>query len=401
MYTLSDEARRRLLAERRDTLRQMRETLHRAEDDGRDLTSAERAAYRAAEERVDELDDRLDHDGDAAGRDAAAERARGRLGFDPRARTGGPAASTWLPSYGEYRLAEQRALGEGTDAAGGYVVPVEQAREFLDRLRPQTVVLSSGVTVLELASDELRVPTAGGSVVAGMFNENSPIALSDPTFEAVVLRPRKAAALTLASNELLADSTPSVRDVLARDHEAAVAALLDRQMLEGDGVAPNLRGVRNFSGITVTTLGTGDGGAVNLDDLSAAVERLESDNAQARAIWMHPRSWATLRRAKDADGRYQLQPDPTGEARRQLFGVPVHLSSQISVTETVGASTDCSWIAVADTSRVIVGRRDQIRLEMSRDFAFDADQTAIRTVSRWDIGLADAAAVELIAGVRP
>ena len=53
-------------------------------------------------------------------------------------------------------------------------------------------------------------------------------------------------------------------------------------------------------------------------------------------------SWNTLKTLQDLQDRYQLQPDPTAEARRSLFGVPVSLSSQISITDTAGSNSDTS-----------------------------------------------------------
>jgi HK97 family phage major capsid protein len=206
-------------------------------------------------------------------------------------------------------------------------------------------------------------------------------------------------ASTYASNEALDDSQPGLRQVLAADHERSMGLTLDLQFLQGSGTTPNLRGIRNFSGVTATPLAT-NGATPTLDDIADAIERLETDNAAAAAIFMHPRTWATYRTLVDSQLRYQLQPDPTGESRRQLFGVPVYVSSQISTTETVGTSEDCSWVGVVDMSQIVVARRNEITIEYSRDFRFDFDQTAIRTVSRWDIAPVNEEGIEIITGVR-
>jgi uncharacterized protein (DUF2461 family) len=44
------------------------------------------------------------------------------------------------------------------------------------------------------------------------------------------------------------------------------------------------------------------------------------------------------------------------------------------VNQTVGTSTDCSTVVLADMSQIIVGWRKQIQVEMSRDYAFSSDQ---------------------------
>ena len=57
--------------------------------------------------------------------------------------------------------------------------------------------------------------------------------------------------------------------------------------------------------------------------------------------------------------RLQLQPDPTKDASRRLFGLPVFVSSQIAINETYGNNNDTSYIIVADMSQVVVGVRTQ------------------------------------------
>lgn len=114
---------------------------------------------------------------------------------------------------------------------------------------------------------------------------------------------------------------------------------------------------------------------------------------------MHPRTWSTFRKVKDSDSRYQLEPSPTSESRRFLFGVPVYLSSQISVAETVGATSTCSWLAVCDMSQIVLGRNSQVRVSYGQECYFEYDQTAIRSTSRWAIANINEEAVELLTGV--
>ncbi len=139
---------------------------------------------------------------------------------------------------------------------------------------------------------------------------------------------------------------------------------------------------------------------VKMNDVADAVERLETDNAQATAPFMHPRTWPVFRELKDSNSRYQLQPDPTAESRRSLFRVPVYTSSQISITEKKGTSTDCSYILAFDMSQIVVGRRQAVDIRMSEDDAFNKDQTYLRVVSRWDIQTVNEEGIELVSGLR-
>jgi hypothetical protein len=53
------------------------------------------------------------------------------------------------------------------------------------------------------------------------------------------------------------------------------------------------------------------------------------------------------------------QPDPTRDAARRLFGIPVFVISQISITRDVRHQVHTSYIIVADMSQMIVGLRTQ------------------------------------------
>jgi HK97 family phage major capsid protein len=95
-------------------------------------------------------------------------------------------------------------------------------------------------------------------------------------------------------------------------------------------------------------------------------------------IFAHPRSWNTLKKLQDLQDRYQLRPDPTAEARRSLFGVPVALSLQISITDTAGANSDTSYILLVDMSRVVVGIRSTLQVLYDPFSLSSTDQIVIR-----------------------
>jgi hypothetical protein len=47
----------------------------------------------------------------------------------------------------------------------------------------------------------------------------------------------------------------------------------------------------------------------------------------------------------------------------------------------VGSNNDNSYVALVDLDQIAVAQRRQITIEYSRDFAFNADQTAVRTTA--------------------
>lgn len=394
----------RLLETRQFTIASGRAVIDDADRAGRELSAADNFTIDKAFADVADLDKRIAQCRKGIEDERIADEARAALpGGGPT--IGGscePRISNdlWLPSRRQYhQLIEQRAVS----SSGNPFLPAGQANTFYDRLRAAAVVLRAGPQILPVEDTTLRVPGLSASVTVSAIGENTAITPSDPTFTSVTLTPRKLAALTLAANEALDDSNPGLREIVANDLVRQTATTLDLQFLEGSGTAPNMRGFRNMSGTTQATVGGANGGTPTLDDFATAVQNLETANANLeRAAWfMSGRTWGTVRKIKDTQSRYQLSPDPGADASKSLFGVPVYLSSQIPTTETVGTSTDTSHVILADMSQIVVGQRKQVEVALSSDYAFNADQTAIRVLGRFDIGVLNAAAVYVMLGVRP
>jgi HK97 family phage major capsid protein len=260
-------------------------------------------------------------------------------------------------------------------------------------------VLSAGPREINVDTETTLLPKIGSSVTAGVFGEAATITASDIALETVRLSMLKFGTRTIGSSEWFADAKPDARQIVQMDHERSIAAAIDLQMLEGTGVN-QLMGLRRQTGVNVTTLGSPNGAAPTLDDVADAIYRMEKNNARPSVIFMHPRSWNTLKKLQDLQDRYQLQPDPTAEARRSLFGVPVSLSSQISITDTAGSNSDTSYILLVDMSRVVVGIRSTLQVLYDPFSLSSTDQIVVRTTSRWGVALLDEEAVEVIAGVR-
>jgi HK97 family phage major capsid protein len=299
-----------------------------------------------------------------------------------------------LPSLSEYR-----AL---TTTSADAVIPTRTMGQAFDFLRAKSVFLASGPRVFAMDSKTLEVPRISASSSASMVAEGTSIPLTDTTISAVNLTARKAAVLTKATNESVMDSNPELVRLVGEDHMREVARLLDKQFLEGDGSGANMRGLRNFTGVTSTSLGT-NGATPTLDNFADCLGRLEQANGDlSNAAWfMSGRTWGTLRKLKDTTNRYLITDQVSEDGVKRLFGVPVYVSNLISITETQGTSTDCSWAGLVDLGQVAVGRRTEITVSYSADAYYAEDCIGIRTTSRWDVAPIDPAGTQLITGIRP
>ena len=300
-----------------------------------------------------------------------------------------------LPSLVEY---ETRAMSIGSDSAGGYLAPEQQSALFFDRLRARSIMLGLA-TQLPMDSSDLKVPGLSSSATAAMYAENSEITASDLAVTAITLTAKKLGAIVLASREVMADARPDLRGIIERDLISTMGLQLDYQLLEGDGAGANLRGLRRLVGVTATALGSGSGGDITLDAISAAISRMKTANATPGAIICHPRTEAAIKLLKDGDGHYIWQPSLSENAPARLFGLPIYTSSQISITETAG-SANKSWLAVIDPSQLVVGRRAVVEILYDPYSRSAYDQVLIRATARFaGLGCLNAAGVELITAI--
>jgi HK97 family phage major capsid protein len=298
-----------------------------------------------------------------------------------------------------------KALAEGTDSAGGYLVPTEHSTEMIDLLAAKTAVRAAGATVVPMASDTLEIPSQTGGATAYWVAENAQITASDQTWGQVQLAAKKLAALTKISSELFEDSDPGVEALVRADLARALALEEDVKYLRGDGTSNTPTGLENIDGVNVddTTLGA-NGGTPSFDNLSDMIYALDADDVpvDGRAWVVHPRTLNTLRRIKDDQNRY-LWADPAEPGLPPtVWGYPVFTTTAIPINLTQGTSEDCSIIYLGCWPEFLIGQRKSLELRASDEAgsAFEYDQVFVRAIMRVDCNVRHAGSFEVLMGVR-
>lgn len=311
----------------------------------------------------------------------------------------------WLPGLGEYRnlQAEQRAVG-----TAGAFIPVEYYGTFWDQLRKRVGVLNAGPVLIDVeGAHSVKVPLVNASVTVGTIAEAAAITPSDPGLSNIQLTPKKLAAMTLVDREAVEDSNPALLTVVQNSLVKDFAVALDAQLAAGDGTGSNMTGLLNLAGVTAGPSLGANGASLSatagfgfLADTLSAYEQANAD--PDKAAWlMHARTWASVRKITDSQGRPIFAADPTQSLRPTLLGKPVFVSNSLPIAQTVGTSSDCSTIILADFSQVVVAVARGIEVMMSTDFAFNTDQVAVRVTGRYDIGSPQPTAIVKTVGVRP
>jgi len=195
----------------------------------------------------------------------------------------------------------------------------------------------------------------------------------------VVATPRKLAALTQVSNEVLEDSDPPLAKVLT-DHLTKVLSLkLDAGILEGTGTPPEPTGLKNVSGKQTLVAAT-NGASPTFDNFADAIALLEAVNVprERMRIVVHPRNISTLRKAKASTAGSYLWQDVGNAEPATIFGVPVVASASLGVTETTGSSSLTNSAYVYDVESVVFVWRKPFAVDIDRSRLFNSDQSEFR-----------------------
>lgn len=274
----------------------------------------------------------------------------------------------------------------------------EQVQTILVKpLEAQSVFLAAGPRIFDSASP-VRIPKLGGPINPDWIGENELITERDVDFDEIQLLPstmKSVKVITRYSNELARQSVvaldATLRDRLVTD----VATKLDAQFLSatGDGVTTP-KGLFAYAGVQNIAVG----GALTLDVLLDAWGKALAANVNMSALkWlMTPREFVGLRKLKDGDGRYMMQPDPTLDGVFRLFGAPVIVTAR--VPDTTGSSPT-GRAALVDFSQIAVARDLAPSVKILTERYADYDQQAIRVVARYDAAPLNPAAVVTLTGI--
>lgn len=261
-------------------------------------------------------------------------------------------------------------------------------------LEQKSVFLAAGPTIFDTDGNQLRVPSLPESNPDALnwYGQNELIGEVDPEFGETVLLPstmKSVKVITRYSNELARQSVVSLDAALQARLVGDVAAKLDAQFLgaTGDGITTP-QGMFAWAGVqNIDTVGE-----LTLDTLMDAYGLALGANVDPDTLrlFIRPEDYMGLRRLKDADGRYLLQPDAsTGKIIVPTLGAEAHISNRVPVGSA----------ALADMAQVAVARDLDPSVTILTERYADYDQQAIRVVARYDAKPLNPQAVVTLSGI--
>lgn len=305
----------------------------------------------------------------------------------------------------------QNALSEGSDGAGGFVVPPDVQAEMLVRTAQQSVMRRL-CRVVTTSRDKVVWPKIAPNAdnpniyssgfVGSMVGETPAFTETGPAFQDFEVPIRKGRVATKLSNDWLADSVGNMLAFLSENGAENMALLEDYELLNGDGTAFHPLGLLNSEG--ARTLVASGGMAVDVEGSTAnTISNSTSDVGSAPLIkglayalpsqYAENASWLMRRSIEgsvaglvDASGRpiwnSYLE---SGFARpmKAIENYPVFNSEFMGTDGAVSTTAATTPLAFGDFGAYILAQRAQISTTVLRERFADNEQTGIILTERF------------------
>lgn len=288
-----------------------------------------------------------------------------------------------------------KALSEGTDSAGGFLVP-EEFRSEVYRIANDYGLARKLCTKIPMKRDVLNMPTLSSSVTVYWPGEGAAGTESNPVFGRTRLEAKTMVGLTVMSNELLEDADVDIISYIAELFAEAMAGEEDNQLFNGTGNP--FTGIFNNSSVNVVTMATGqDTFAETLaDDLRDLISQVKATALPGAAYFMHRTTWGSVQKIKQNSNHVvalqnpMITPASAAEINPNLlpvgtiWGYPVYLSDQIVSTTAVSTK----FIAFGNLKYAWFGDRKQMTMKISdsatvgSNNVFAENESAVRFTER-------------------
>lgn len=271
-------------------------------------------------------------------------------------------------------LKHVKALSEGDNASGGYLVPTEFRAQLVEDIK-DLPVMRNLVTVIPMASDSLELPTLASDVKTSWGSENTAISTTTARFGTLTFTPYRLNTMLYTSRELVSDSAISVVPLITRLFSQAIGRAEDTAMILGSGTGQPtgiITSIASISGID----------NANTDaDLPQNIKRLPfrlGTAYRARAKWiMNSISLAAVASLRESStGAFLFKEGIEGLSPHRLAGYEVIEQNDMPVDTLIFG--DPSFYYLAD--------REQMSVETTTEGAgtFEKHQIAIKVVERID-----------------
>lgn len=242
----------------------------------------------------------------------------------------------------ETYLREQRA-GEMTKGANGAVIPTTIANRIIDTVKQIAPIYA--LTTKFNVKGKLQFPVASGSITTGYQEEFTDIASSAVTFTNVELDGHLIGALSKVSVSLINNAQFDIVSYVVNKIAQSIAEFLEKELITG---STKIKGITDASyeskGVVKVETATKD--VVTADDLIDVQAALKM-NVQDGCAWLMNQAMLTkVRKLKDNNGQYILNPDLRAGFGFELLGKPVMISDEMPADTAVYGNWSAMYVNI-------------------------------------------------------
>ncbi len=267
-----------------------------------------------------------------------------------------------------------KALSEGVDADGGYVVPQEFLGEIIRPLANESRMRAL-VRVVPMRRNEMVVTSQGNRPKVYWTNEAQTKTTTTASFGQTTLTAKKAAAILYASDELIDDANIDIVQYITGLFAEAIGEEEDRVMLRGNGTTEP-RGIETARAASVFST-MSFGGQTTFENMNSLIYSLKTKYRSGASFLVHPNKVAALQKLRDAGatGQFLWAPGLTAGAPDTIRGYPIHEFYDVPENTVYFGNWKLAYM---------LGDRQRMTVKVSQDTteAFTKDLTAIRVVFR-------------------
>ena len=229
---------------------------------------------------------------------------------------------------------EMKALSAGSNADGGYVVPLEIA-QTIDRILAKASPIRALATVQQIGSNVYRKPITTVEAASGWVGEtDTRTQTATPTIAAIDFPAMELYAMPAATQVLLDDAQVDIEQWLANEVQIVFAEQEGAAFINGDGTNKPT-GFLNYTTVAdaswawgnIGYIASGAAGAFATDDPADALVTLAyapKQGYRANGTWvMNRKTESVVRKFKDAQDNYIWQPGTAAGQPSTLLGYPV------------------------------------------------------------------------------
>lgn len=242
----------------------------------------------------------------------------------------------------ETYLREQRT-GEMAKGDNGAVIPTTIANRIIDTVKQVAPIYA--LTTKFNVKGKLQFPVAKNAITTGYQTEFTDIASSAVGFDNVELDGYLIGALSKVSVSLINNAQFDIVGYVVNKIAQSIAEFLEKELIVG---ATNIKGITDasYEDKGVKKVETATKGALTADDLIDTQAALKM-NVQDGCQWLMNQAMLTkVRKLKDNNGQYILNPDLRAGFGFELLGKPVMISDEMPADTVVYGNWSAMYVNI-------------------------------------------------------